>query len=102
MIVEAKLAKLFVDDAKVDTVLGRTGGGFAPPDCNGKLHNSLTGFWNISEFIPRKHYDYTTKTPALRPNLYRRRTIPARSLVHEWAFLRKDDYKSCLPPDAIM
>ena len=101
MIAEAKLAKLFVDDAKVDMVLGHTGG-YAPPDCNGKLHNSLTGFWHIAEFIPKKHYDYATKTTAWRPNLYRRRTIPARSLVHESAFLRKGDYSSCLPPDAIM
>lgn len=44
MIAEAKLAQLLVDDAKVDTVLGRAGGGFATPDCNGKLHDSLTGF----------------------------------------------------------
>ena len=102
MIAEAKLAQLLVDDAKVDTVLVGAGGGFATPDCNGKPHNSLTGFWNIAEFIPNKHYDYTTKVTAWRPHLYRRRTIPARSLVHQSAFTRQGDYKSCLPPDAIM
>jgi len=102
MITEAKLADLQVDNAKVDIVLGRTGSDFAKPDCNAELHESLKGFWKIAEYIPKKHFDYATGKTAWRANRSRRRTIPPESLVHESAFLRKDSYKACLPPDAIL
>ncbi len=102
MIAEAKLADLLVDDAKVDIVLGRTSAKFAKPDCDAELHESLKGFWRIAEFIPKKHYDFATKKTSRRANRFRRRTIPPGSLVHESAFLRKDNYRACLPPDAVM
>lgn len=102
MIAEAKPAGLLVDDAKVAQVLGRSGGDYVPPDPNGKLHESLTGFWNVAEFIPKKHFDFATGKTSRRANRYRRRTIPPKSLVHESAFLRKDNYKACLPADAVM
>jgi len=102
MIAEAKPAGLLVDDAKVDMVLGRTSADFVKPDCNAEIHESLAGFWKVAEFIPKKHFDFATGKTSRRANRSRRRTIPPGSLVHESAFLRKDNYKACLPPDAIM
>ncbi len=102
MIAEAKPAGLLVDDAKVDIVLGRTSSDYAKPDYDAELHESLAGFWRVAEFIPKKHYDFATGKTHWRANRFRRRTIPPQSLVHESAFLRKDNYKACLPADAIM
>jgi len=101
MIAEAKLQGLQVDDAKVDMVLGRTNTDFAKPNCDAELHESLAGFWKIAEFIPKKHFEFATGKTSWRANRFRRRAIPPQSFVHESAFSRKDNYKNCLPPDAI-
>ena len=101
MIAEAKPAGLLVDDARVDIVLGRTSSDYVKPNCDADIHESLKGFWRIAEFIPKKHYDFATGKTSWRANRFRRRTIPPQSLVHESAFNRKDNYKACLPADAV-
>jgi uncharacterized protein (DUF2235 family) len=101
MLEEAKRAGLATIQENEDIVLGRTGQ-CAPPDANGVAHESLRGAWHIAEFIPKVHYDARTKRTARRMNLYRRRSIPAGSLVHESAFVRANDYKDRLPSDAEM
>ncbi len=102
MLQEAKSKGLLVDSVREQEVLGRSGAGkYAPPDENATMHESLKGFWNIAEFIWKKHYNWKTGKDERRMNLYRRRTIPAKSLVHDSAFRRKGDYRKRIPADAI-
>jgi len=54
----------------------------------------------VAEFIPKKHYNWKKAREERRMNLYRRRTIPPGSLVHESVFRRGGNYKDRLPKDA--
>jgi uncharacterized protein (DUF2235 family) len=98
MIKEATAAGLLVDPARVDLVLGRSGGGYVAPDVNGPLNESLTKAWWPAELILKRHYNAEMKLWERRANLGRRRTIPRGSLVHESVFQRAN-YKPQLPPD---
>jgi uncharacterized protein (DUF2235 family) len=100
MLNEAKGNGLLIDPAREAEVLGRTGDGkYAPPDPKGPIHESLTGLWNIAEFIFKRHYNWTTGKDEYRMNLYRRRTIPSGSIIHPSVFER-GGYEHLLPPDA--
>jgi len=102
MMQEAKASGLRIDPGRESQVLGRSKStGNVEPDPNGKLHESLTGFWNLAEFVPKQHYDWATKKTSYRLNFYRRRTIPPRSLVHKSVFMRSGGYSSRVPADAI-
>ena len=101
MLQEAKAAGLLVNAGKEEVVLGVNGGDFVLPNAQGKAHESLHGMWNIAEFVPKKHYNWQKQKESRRMNLYRRRTIPPGSLIHESAFQRGDNYKARLPEDAI-
>jgi uncharacterized protein (DUF2235 family) len=102
MLVEATKAELKVDPTKMAAILGKTSNTkCAPPDPNAMVHESLTGLWNFAEFVRKRHYDWKTGDEVRRMNLYQRRTIPPKSLVHESAFLRQGGYKNRLPPDAL-
>jgi uncharacterized protein (DUF2235 family) len=102
MIEEAKAAGLLVDPDKQAEVLGLLGTGrYAPPKADAPIHESLCGAWRIVEFIPKRHWNWKTNRPEYRMNLYRRRTIPPGSLIHEAAYLRGRGYQKRLPADAI-
>jgi uncharacterized protein (DUF2235 family) len=102
MMQEAKKGGLIVDPAREAEVLGRDGTGkYVGPDPNATAHESLVGVWNVAEFVPKEHYDWSTGERKRRMNLYCRRTLPPNSLVHESVFLRSGGYSSRLPPDAI-
>lgn len=102
MIQEAKRSGAIIDPAKEAEVLGSDGTGkYIAPDPNGTAHESLAGAWNLAEFIPKTHYNWSTGEWKRRMNLYRRRTIPPASLVHDSVFLRSGGYSSRLPPDAV-
>ena len=101
MIGEAQAAGLLVDAAKRRRVLGEDGGGCVRPDATATAHESLKGWWNLAEFIPKRHDDAATGREGRRMNLYRRRTIPAGSFVHHSAFERGDPYRKRLPADAV-
>jgi hypothetical protein len=65
------------------------------------MHESLKGFWwNVAEFVPKRHFDSKTGKERRRMNLYRRRTIPSGSLIHSSAYQRGADYANRLPADA--
>jgi uncharacterized protein (DUF2235 family) len=102
MLTEAIGAGLLVDQARVDLVMGRSGGGYIPPNATAAKHESLTWPWWAAEFLPKRHYDFSTKQENRRMNLFRRRTIPAGSLVHHSAFERGPEYIKLLPPDAVI
>jgi uncharacterized protein (DUF2235 family) len=102
MIQEAKASGIRLDATRESEVLGRSNGSkYVAPDANGLAHESLTRFWNLAEFLPKQHYDWTTSKTGYRMNLYRRRTIPPKSLVHDSVFARKDNYSDRVPHDAI-
>jgi uncharacterized protein (DUF2235 family) len=100
MLGEATAAGLMVDPARVDLVLGRSGGGYVPPDPKAQMHESLTAGWWAAEFIPKRHYDWKRKREERRMNLFRRRTIPPGAMIHQSAYDRGVEYSSRLAPDA--
>jgi len=101
MLEEGKAAGLLVDPDREAEVLGQRGGAYVPPNPNGCIHKSLHGAWNMAEFIPKRHWNWKKGKWEHRMNLYRRRAIPPGSLVHESAYLRPDDYRKRIPPDAV-
>ena len=101
MLAEAKLSGLLVDSAKEAAILGRTDTKYVKPNPQAAAHESLTGAWNLAEIVLRKRYDWKTGKEVRRMNLWRRRTIPPGSLVHESAYQRGSNYKEKLPSDAV-
>jgi uncharacterized protein (DUF2235 family) len=102
MLQEAKAAGLMVDSSKEAEVLGLAGAGkYVPAALDAVRHESLKGWWNIAEFIPKRHWNWKTNKWEHRMNLYRRRTIPPKSLVHDAAYLQGPDYQKRLPADAV-
>ena len=65
------------------------------------LHRSMTKRWYLGEFAPLPRYDWREHLVKVRPNMFRRRQLPAGSLVHESAFMLGDEYMRGIPPDAI-
>jgi hypothetical protein len=49
----------------------------------------------------KRHFNWDTRQWERRPNLGRRRTFPPKSLIHESAYQRGDEYAKRLPPDGI-
>lgn len=99
MLAEAHDKGLRLDPTRTARVLGRDGQGYAAPDANAPMHESLTWPWWPCEFVPKPHYDWTTGRRERRMNLFRRRTVPAGSLVHGSVW-RRNGYAPKLPPDA--
>jgi len=102
MLIEATAQGLLTDRARVMHVLGE--GRETPyvrPDANQALHESLTPGWWFAEFVPKKHFDQKTGRMGWRMNLFRRRTMPPASLVHESAYWRGLFYASQIPSDAV-
>jgi uncharacterized protein (DUF2235 family) len=98
MVREAEGNGLLVDPAKRDEILGGRGTTqYTAPDSRATMHESLTGFWQIAEFIPKPHYNWQTGTTERRMNLFRPRTIPENSDIHRAAFERGVGYPKHLP-----
>jgi len=102
MLQEAKWAGLRVDQTRENDVLGRgDADSYVAPNQMAAAHESLTGAWRIAEFVPKRHYNWKSGKWGHRMNLFRRRTIPPGSLIHESAYQRGEAYQKLLPPDAI-
>ena len=101
MLREAASAGLLTDVAKVNMVLGRSGGEYVPPDPKAAMHESLTPVWWGAEFIPKRHYNWDQRKEERRMNLFRRRTIPDGSMIHDAAYQRGADYQKLLPANAV-
>ncbi len=98
---EAQDVGMLVDPDKANTILGLSPGSkFQPPSAQFELHETLTGWWRLAEFLPKPYYDYATRKKTWRANLFRRRTMPADAYVHESAYLRGAAYTKRLPPGA--
>lgn len=101
MLAEAHAHNLILNKDRTDLVLGKKGEGYIPPDPLAQIHNSLTFAWWPAEFVLKKHYDWKTGKSGRRMNLFRRRTIPPGSCIHESAFQRGADYERQFPADAV-
>jgi uncharacterized protein (DUF2235 family) len=98
MIDEAQAAGLLLADTTIDLMLGASGQGYAAPNCDGMLHNSLKGLWRLAEYIPKPRWDAKTKSTTWQANRYRRRTWPEAPWVHDCAWLRDHGaYAAALP-----
>jgi uncharacterized protein (DUF2235 family) len=102
MLGEAKKAGLLTIPQKEQEVLGLGTGNlqYVPAAPDACLHESLTPAWWITEFVPKKHWNWTKGAWEHRMNLFRRRTIPPGSFVHESAYLRGAEYAKRFPADA--
>jgi uncharacterized protein (DUF2235 family) len=101
MLEEAVEAGMLVDPDKAKKVLGRGGDSqHVPPASNAQMHESLAGPWLIAEFFPKRHFDFKSGKTGWRMNLFRRRTIPEKALVHVSAYERGAEYQKNLPPGA--
>jgi uncharacterized protein (DUF2235 family) len=100
MLDEAIAHGLQVDEGKKRDVLGGRPPNVAP-DPNGCMHESLTGAWKLAEYVPKRHYNWTTKKEERRANQSRRRTVPAGSVIHWSVYERGGNYAEHLdlPPD---
>ena len=101
MSTEAAAHGLLMDQVKLDLVLGKSGGGYLPPNAKAELHESLTAAWWPAELVLKRHFNWQTHQWERRPNLGRRRTIPPKSLIHQSAYDRGAEYQKRLPPDGI-
>jgi uncharacterized protein (DUF2235 family) len=101
MLAEAHSHDLILNKDRTDLVLGKKGEGYILPDPLAQIHNSLTFGWWPAEFVLKKHYDWKTGKSGHRMNLFRRRTIPPGSCIHESAFQRGADYERQLPANAV-
>lgn len=101
MLDEADAAQLLVDPDRRREILGEAGGAFVRPNGRAEPHESLKGFWHVAEFVPKKHFDWQTRTEGRRMNRHRRRTIPPESLVHVSVKERGEEYCRRLPADAV-
>ena len=97
MLDEAMSFGLIVNPSKRNEILGQTGGAYVPPSVDGMLHESLRGAWKFAEYIPKKHFDWQLQKTRRRMNLFRRRTIPANSVIHWSAYERANNYFARLP-----
>ncbi len=95
MLDEAEHRGLMVESDKKHALLGGVPG-CAAPDPDGRLHNSLTGLWQLAEYVPKRHYTWTTGREEHRANRFRRRTIPPGSTIHWSVFARSHDYAAGL------
>lgn len=100
MLDEAEPHGLLVDSQKRQAVLG----GAPPnvgPDPRAIMHESLTGFWKLAEYVPKKHFDRNTGRDEWRANRSRRRRVPQGSVIHWSVYERGPDYVATLnlPPD---
>jgi len=98
MIEEAKAAGLLVDETAEARVLGKGRSkkyvAASPKACR---HESLTGWWNLAEFVPKRVWDKDRGVWERRMNLYRRRTMPDGAFVHDCVRELGEKYCKRLP-----
>lgn len=88
---EAGKAGLLLDQGRLNEVLGRTEGSYAPESPTAKVHYGMhPPFWALAEFVPKKHWNFAKGAWEWRMNLFRRRTLPPAPLVHDVAWLIPD------------
>jgi uncharacterized protein (DUF2235 family) len=102
MLDEAEAHGLDVVAEKRNEVLGGRQP-FVKPDPDGYLHESLTGWWNLAEYIPKRHYDEATRRNERQANRFKRRRIPSGAVIHWSVYERGGPYADSLklPADVV-
>ena len=83
---EAIAAGLLIDTQRLDLILGRQGGGYAPADPKATLHDSLSWAWWPAEYVPKRQWDRVQCKEVWRVNRFRRRAMGPSPLVHSSAW----------------
>jgi uncharacterized protein (DUF2235 family) len=95
---EAREKGLVVNLDRMSELMGRKGREYSAPSPSAPIHRSLTWLWWPLEFVPKRR-----RTPGVWPwrvNLFRRRSMPTRPVVHDVAY-QIDGYAARLPNDAV-
>ncbi len=96
---EAQKAGLLLDEGRLQEVLGLAPGPYAPRAADAKVHYAMQPWtWALTEFVPKKHWNYEKGRWEWRANLFRRRSLPPTPVVHDVAW-EIPGYR--LPPGAI-
>ena len=90
MVREAGQHGFLVDPTALSRELGE-GSGKSAPDPNAKMHNSMTWFWALAEFVP-----IVSGLSSWRINLFRQRHVPAGALIHA-SVAKRQGYHRRLP-----
>lgn len=86
MATEAMKAGLLVDQSRLEEVLGLTSENYAPASPTAKLHLWMGFWWALTEFVPKKHWNFQKQNWEWRANLFRRRSVSATPVVHDGAW----------------
>lgn len=97
---EATAAGLLIDPARLDTVLGHSGGPYVPA-APMEPRRTIKGLWHLAEFVPKAWYNRKTHKTEMRMNLYRRRTMPQDACVHDVAWQMPGNYVQRMPKGAV-
>lgn len=94
MVCEAAKHGLLFEIDRLQEMFAVKASAYVAADPTGPLHNSLTGWWRLLEFVPKKTYDPATHTWKWRMNRFRRRLIPEGSNVHDSVVARGGAYRA--------
>jgi uncharacterized protein (DUF2235 family) len=94
MMREAIAHGLLVDQTVLDRLLSGPPAGKSKPDPDAKMHNSMSGFWPLIEFVPVPRGIHS----AFRINFFRRRQVPDGALIHV-SVKSRTNYARPLPPN---
>lgn len=84
---EAMKAQLLIDPQRLDEVLGIPPSPYAPASPDAKVHYRMQPWWwALTEFMPKKHWNFDKQAWEWRANLFRRRTLPPKPIVHDVAW----------------
>lgn len=99
MLDEARAKGLSVNDERAALVLGERGDGYVAPSPNAPLHNSMSPFWRLAEFAPKRYWSQKTKSYQFGINLFHQRSMGDTPIVHDVAW-EIPGYASRLPSGA--
>ncbi|SIT14487.1 DUF2235 domain-containing protein [Insolitispirillum peregrinum] len=83
---EAVKAGLLVDQSRMNEVLGLSPGPYAAATPTAPLHLWMGFSWALTEFVPKKHWNFKKQCWEWRANLFRRRSLPSAPVVHDVAW----------------
>lgn len=87
---EAVKAGLLVDRVRLDEVLGFHPGPYAPRSPTATVHYGMSLAWALTEFVPKKHWNFNKASWEWRMNLFRKRSYSSAPVVHDVAWQISD------------
>ena len=87
-----KAAGLLVDRGARPRCSDEPAAAFVPPDPHAEMHESLTGWWRVAEFIPKRHYNAERQGRRAPHEPVPTAQDPPSALIHESAYGRGAEY----------